>query len=198
MLTDEEIAELSTDERRQLMKRLAAPLEDILPSETWLRRTREIRVVVLTGGAVLLVPWVAYLAFSLPRRYVAHNWDKTWVGFDLLLLTLMVLTSVLGYHRRQMVMLTAFATGVLLLCDAWFDVMTSNDVDRTWSLVTALLIELPVAVMLITGPMQMLRLVAARLWALDKGEHAWQVRIPLPSDADMAVHRNRRGSTAHS
>jgi hypothetical protein len=152
-----------------------------------LMRTREIRMVVMVISVVMMVPWIAYIGLTLPHRYVAHNWDLTWVGFDLLLLVLLASTAVLGYLRRQLVMLTAFATGVLLLCDAWFDVMTSDDVDRTWSSVTALVVEIPLAVLLITGALQMLRLIAARLWALEPGARAWDIRIPVPSDADRAV-----------
>ena len=101
----------------------------------------------------------------LPRRdaaaavYVAHNWDVTWVGFDVLLLVMMVATAVLGYLRRQMLVLTAFATGILLICDAWFDVMTAHGDDQVWSVVTALVVELPLAAVLIAGSMQILRLV---------------------------------------
>ena len=81
------------------------------------------------------------------------------------------------------------ATGVLLICDAWFDVLTAHGDDQVWSVVTALVVELPLAAVLIAGSMQILRLVAARLAALDAGAHTWQVRIPLPSDADTAVRR---------
>ena len=196
MLTDAEIAALSVDERRDLIKRLAAPVEEIDPASRWLMRTRELRLVVMVASAVLLVPWIAYLARTLPHRYVAHNWDATWVGFDLLLFLLISGTAVLGYLRRQLVMVTAFSTGVLLVCDAWFDVMTSNPEDRVWSLVTALGIEVPLAALLITGSLQMLRLVAARLWSLEKGAHAWQIRIPLPSDADRAVSRRANRARA--
>ena len=91
-----------------------------------------------------------------------------------------------------MLVLTAFATGVLLVCDAWFDVVTAHGDDQTWSVVSALVVELPLAAFLIIGALQILRLVAARLWALDAGQHAWQVRIPLPSEADTAVRGRPR------
>jgi hypothetical protein len=191
VLSDEQIAAMSPQERRDLIKRLARPVEDFVPSHRWLRRTREVRILLLVGSAVVLVPWIAYLAVTLPRHYVADNWDVTWVGFDVLLLVMMVATAVLGYLRRQMLVLTAFATGVLLVCDAWFDVVTSHGDDQMWSVVSALVVELPLAAFLIVGALQILRLVAARLWALDAGQHAWQVRIPLPSEADTAV-RGRR------
>ena len=189
MLTDDEIAAMSPPERRDLIRRLAQPVDDIGRSIRWLRRTREIRIALMVVSAVALVPWTIYLGFSLPRAYVAYNWDRTWVGFDVLLLVMMAATAVFGYLRRQMLVVTAFATGVLLLCDAWFDVMTAHGEDRPWSVVTAVAVELPLAAVLIGGSLQVLRLVAARLWALDQGSHAWQVRIPLPSDADTAVGR---------
>ena len=192
MLSDEQIAAMSPQERRDLIKRLARPVDDFVPSHRWLRRTREVRILLLAGSAVLLVPWIVYLAVTLPRQYVADNWDVTWVGFDVLLLVMMVATAVLGYLRRQMLVLTAFATGVLLVCDAWFDVVTAHGDDQTWSVVSAILVELPLAAFLIIGALQILRLVAARLWALDAGQHAWQVRIPLPSEADTAVRRHAR------
>ena len=190
MLSDEQIAAMSPLERRELIKRLARPIDEI-PSTRWLRRTREIRIALMVLSAVALVPWIIYLSISLPRAYVAYNWSATWVGFDVLLLVLMSATAVFGILRRQMLVVTAFATGVLLIADAWFDVMTAHGDERTWSVLSALLIELPLAAVLILGSMQVLRLVAARLWALDEGAHAWQVRIPLPSDADTAVSRGR-------
>ena len=192
MLTDEQIAAMSPQERRDLIKRLARPVDDFVPSHRWLRRTRELRILLVVGSAVVLVPWIAYLAITLPPRYVADNWDVTWVGFDVLLLVMMVATAVLGYLRRQMLVMTAFATGVLLVCDAWFDVVTAHGDDQTWSVVSAVVVELPLAALFITGSLQILRLVAARLWALDAGQHAWQVRIPLPSEADTAVRRRAR------
>ncbi|MEO5708654.1 MAG: hypothetical protein ABIQ59_02375 [Nocardioidaceae bacterium] len=194
MLSDEQIATMSPTERRDLIKRLARPLDEVGPSRRWLRRIRELRILLLVGSAAVLVPWIVYLAVTLPPRYVAHNWDVTWVGFDVLLLAMMVATAVLGYLRRQLVVLTAFATGTLLVCDAWFDVMTAHGDDQAWSVASAFLVELPLAAVLIAGAFQILRLTAARLWVLDPGAHAWDVRIPLPSDADTAVRRTARAA----
>jgi hypothetical protein len=189
VLTDEQIAAMSPRERHDLITRLARPVAEVVPARRWLRRTRELRILLLVSSAAVLVPWIAYLAVTLPPRYVANNWDVTWVGFDVLLLAMMVATAVLGYLRRQLLVLTAFATGVLLVCDAWFDVMTAHGDDQAWSVVSALVVELPLATILITGALQILRLTAARLWVLDPGAHAWDIRIPLPSDADTAVGR---------
>lgn len=192
MLTDEQIAAMSPEERGALIRRLARPTADDPAPARWLmRRMRELRVVLMVGSVVVLVPWIVYLALTLPRLYVAHNWDRTWVGFDVLLLFMLVTTAVLGFHRRLLLVLTAFATGVLLVCDAWFDVMTAHGDDLWLSLLTALAVELPLAAVLIFGSLQLLRLSAARLWNLEQGNHSWQIPLPLPSTADLATRRGR-------
>lgn len=192
VLTDEQIAAMTTEERGALIRRLARPVHDLGEPRRLLRRMREFRVVLLVGSVLVMVPWTVNLALTLPRSYVAQNWDKAWVGFDVLLLALLLGTALLGWLRRQLAVLTAFATAVLLVCDAWFDVMTAQEDDRILSLVTALLVELPLAVVLIATSLQLLRLTAARLWVLDEGAHVWQIPIPLPSAADAAVRRQRR------
>lgn len=183
---------MTTAQRRELISRLSRPTDEMLPSARSLRRIREFRIGLMVGSVVLLVPWTAYLAVTLPRLYVAHNWDATWVGFDVLLLAMLLTTGILGFLRRQLLTMVAFATGVLLVCDAWFDVMTAHGADRTMSILAALLIELPLAAVLFFGSQQVLRVTAARLWYLEPGQRSWQVRIPLPSEADTAVRRSRR------
>ena len=130
--------------------------------DRWLWRTYRLRMTVLLLGAILLVPWIVYLSVSLPRRYVAHNWDRTWVGFDVLLLAMLLLTAVLGLRRRPLVVVTGFATGLLLVCDAWFDVMTADTDDIALSLLTAVVVELPLAALLITASLQRFRTLVGR------------------------------------
>jgi hypothetical protein len=190
MLTDEQIAAMTPAERGELIRRLARPSDELRPARWFMRRMREFRVVLMVGSVVVLVPWIAYIAVTLPRVYVADNWDKTWVGFDILLLFMLVTTAVLGFLRRQLLILTSFATGLLLVCDAWFDVMTAHGDDVFVSLAMALVIELPLAALLIAGSLQLMRLSAARLWNLEAGSHSWQILLPLPSShADEAVRR---------
>jgi hypothetical protein len=174
--SDDVIAKLSPAERRDLIHRLERPLEELLPPRT-LKRLRLIRMVVTFGAVAGLIPWIVYLGLSLPDRYVTYNWTATWVGFDTLLLGFMGATAVLGLLRRQLLVLTAFTTGVLLVCDAWFDVMTAAPFDRWLSVLTAVLAELPMAVLLITGSLRILRLTVSRLWLLDSHAPLW--RVPL-------------------
>lgn len=37
------------------------------------------------GAAVFLVPWIAFLAVTLPGRDVDRHYNLAWVGFDVLL-----------------------------------------------------------------------------------------------------------------
>jgi hypothetical protein len=83
----------------------------------------------------------------------------------------------LGWLRRQLVLLLAFTTGVLLICDAWFDIMTADPRQFWTSALTAALGNLPLAVIMITGAVRIVRLTATRLWFLDPGTPVW--RLPL-------------------
>jgi hypothetical protein len=67
---------------------------------------------------------------------------------------------------------------VVLICDAWFDWMTSNRADVGWATVTALFLELPLAVLLITEACRLLGVVPARWGVLPDRVHAWDVPIP--------------------
>ena len=176
VLSDARIAAMSSAQRRDLIQRLQRPLDEVFPPPL-ARRMRRNRVTLMVAGAVGLIPWIVYLGFTLPATYVAHNWPATWIGFDCLLIAFMVATAALGWLRRQLVVLPAFATGVLLICDAWFDILTAGPGELWVSVLTAALGNLPLAVILISGAVRILRLTATRLWFLDPGTPAW--RLPL-------------------
>jgi len=176
VVSDAQIAAMSAAERRELITRLERPIGELV-TESGFVRMRRVRLVLMAGAIVGLIPWIVYLSITLPDSYIANNWTATWVGFDILLLLFMASTAVLGLLRRQLLILAAFTTGVLLVCDAWFDVMTAAPADRWLSVLTATLGELPLAAVLITGALRILRLTATRLYVLDPGMPLW--RIPL-------------------
>jgi hypothetical protein len=176
ILSDDQIAELTPEQRRDLINRLERPLSDMI-DPVLLRRIRRTRMSLMIGGSIAMVPWLGYLSITLPANYVAHNWTATWVGFDILLVVFMVATALLGYLRRQLVVLAAFTAGVLLICDAWFDLMTAGPDDLWLSVVTALLIEIPLAIFMIRGAQRILRLTMMRLWLLNPGVRLWH--LPL-------------------
>jgi len=121
-------------------------------------RIRRIREWLAICAAIALVPWTIYLAFTLPESYTAQHWQAVWVGFDVLLLLFMIATAVLGFAHHHWLTLFAFATGVLLLCDAWFDVLTAENKDFVVSVLIAVLGELPLAAVLIIGTLRIARL----------------------------------------
>jgi len=176
ILTDAQIAALTPGQRRELISRLEQPLSDVVDPE-FLGRVRRIRLSLMIGGSIALVPWLGYLSVTLPANYVAHNWPATWIGFDILLIGFMVATAVLGYLRRQLLVPAAFTTGVLLVCDAWFDLMTAGPKDLRLSLITALLIEVPLGVFMIFSAQRLMRLTMMRMWLLNRGMRLWQ--LPL-------------------
>jgi len=182
-LTDEQIAVMSGAERRQLIWRLALPVGEALPGRFDITRIRHHRLLLMSVAAAALVPWTIYLGVSLPDRYVARNWTLTWVGFDVVLTAMFATTAFLGLMRRQLVVLTAFASGVLLLCDAWFDITTANSSDRPISIATAVVAEIPIAVLLIGGAVRLVRITARRLFAIGPDEPFWRVPLLLV-DAD--------------
>src|SRR5262249_35052682 len=142
--------------------RLEQPLSELI-DPVLLNRIRRIRLGLMVGGSIAMIHWLVYLSITLPQNYVAHNWPATWVGFDILLVGFMLATAVLGHLRRQLLLLAAFTFGVLLICDAWFDLMTAGPKDIWLSVVTALLVEVPLAIFMITGAQRILRLTMMRL-----------------------------------
>lgn len=176
VLTDAQIAALTAEQRRELITRLEQPLGDVIDPK-FLAKVRSIRLSLMIGGSMAMVPWLGYLSVTLPENYVAHNWPITWIGFDVLLVGFMLTTAVLGYLRRQLLVLAAFTTGVLLFCDAWFDLMTAGPKDIWLSVITALLVEVPLAIFMITSAVRIMRLTMMRLWLLDPRMRLWN--LPL-------------------
>jgi hypothetical protein len=176
VLSDAQIAAMSPAQRRDLIQRLERPLDEVFPSAI-ARRMRRNRLTLMVGGAIGLIPWMVYLAFTLPANYVAHNWPATWIGFDCVLIAFMAATAVLGWLRRELVILPGFTTGVLLICDAWFDIMTAEPGQVGMSVLAAGVLNLPIAAIMITGAVRIIRLTATRLWFLDPATSAW--RLPL-------------------
>ena len=176
ILTDEQIAALTPAQRRELITRIEQPLSEMI-DPVLLDRMRRTRLSLMIGGSIAMIPWLVYLSLTLPENYVAHNWPATWLGFDILLVGFMLATAVFGYLRRQVLLFAAFTSGVLLTCDAWFDIMTAGPSDIWLSVVTAFGIEVPLAIFMITGARRIMRLTMTRLWLLDPGMRLWQ--LPL-------------------
>ncbi len=117
---------------------------DTLPPEAR-RRARRYAWAYLVG-AVILLPWIAYLADTLPRRTVALHYRGAWVGFDVFLVVALLRTAYLAFRVDPRIQVPATMTATLLLVDAWFDVLTSaTRAEIVQALLLAALVEIPVA-----------------------------------------------------
>jgi hypothetical protein len=95
--------------------------------------------------SVGLLPWIAYIAISLPARQLSPNYDVAWAGFDLLLFGGLVSTAYFALRRSRYLSSAATSTATILIVDAWFDVMTSPSHELAQALVLCIVVELPLA-----------------------------------------------------
>ncbi|MCL4446079.1 MAG: hypothetical protein M1134_04285 [Actinobacteria bacterium] len=99
-----------------------------------------ILIVVVIG----LVPWEVFLGMTLPSRFRANNWAFLWVGFDAILIAVLLYVAWAMWFRRQIMIAVAMVAGTLLMTDAYFDVVTSIGTKGEWvTLLTALGGEIP-------------------------------------------------------
>ena len=141
-----ELAALDDVDRLLLTRWLSESQLRRYPSRGRLRR-RTLGLASMTLATVILVPWVAYLAATLPDRIQAHDWGVAWVGFDSAMIAAIVFTVWLGWRRRQLAVFFLLVTGTILICDAWFDVTLSwGTSEQVASILTAVFVEVPAAV----------------------------------------------------
>jgi len=143
--------------------------------------TDSARVVRWTGPvfalcSVILLPWTVYIGESLPSRQVSPNFDTAWAGFDVMLIVTLAGTAYFALRRSRYLSTAATATAVLLMVDAWFDVLTSPAGQPLPSILLALAIELPLA--------------SVCLWLSYHTQQLAERRIVL------LLRRQRRGSRA--
>jgi hypothetical protein len=132
---------------------------------------RRLFLAVVTGSFVFLIPWIVYLATSLPSRHEVSQWDVAWVGFDFFLVGAIGMTALWAWLRRRIFIPWAIVTATLLCCDAWFDIaMDWNTPDLPVSLLTAGLGELPLAALLFYVARRLIRLSVADAWARAGGQ----------------------------
>jgi hypothetical protein len=164
--TYEDLAALSDHERAVLMRHLIElQFRDPLAEPVNLHRRRRF-LVLLTGACVWLVPWIVYLALTLPKHYDAGAWQVAWVGFDVMLLTGLSVTAYMIWRKRQLSVVPAIITGTLLICDAWFDMtLSAGRSDFAVTVITALFGELPLAALMFFFVGRILFLTIRLAWA---------------------------------
>jgi len=96
--------------------------------------------------ALILIVWAAFLILTLPGNYSANHWHVAWGGFDIGLGIALISTAVAVVRRSAYAEVAAAVSGTLLVCDAWFDLLTSRTTSElVQAALEAVLVELPLA-----------------------------------------------------
>ncbi len=162
----EDIRSWTREERAQV----ARLLDDLVerPSEgSGVVRRRRLSIVAAGAGTIIMIPWIGYLASSLPLSESGGAWRVAWVGFDVMLAVVLLTTAGLGLHRRQVAILGLLVAATMIFTDAWFDVTLSYGTHEQWGAVlTAVFLELPFSALLASSAIGILRRTSATVWRL--------------------------------
>src|ERR1035438_10339079 len=160
--SEEELRSLSPAQRREMRCALAR-LEDSEPAATpGGNRRRWIGLACIIFCCVVVAVWIGVLAVKLPRYYRVGGWRGAWVGFDLALLAAFAATGWAAWRRRQVLLICLVVLATLLCCDAWFDVvLDARTKGFELSLLSAVVIELPLAALAGWGARRLLQMNVA-------------------------------------
>jgi hypothetical protein len=97
--------------------------------------------------AVGIVPWIVYLAMTLPARTRAVDYDIAWVGYDAAMCAVLAALAYCALRRRMATGAIAAVAATMLVIDAWFDVVTTDKRDQLMmAILSAAFVELPLAI----------------------------------------------------
>src|SRR5689334_12417890 len=130
--------------------------------------------------AVLMVPWTAYLAVTLPSHATAAHYDLAWAGFDVGLFLVLAWTAWAAVSSSRWLPVAASLNAAFLVIDAWFDVITApGHRELAMALASALLIELPLA--------------AVSIWLAVNGQRIFEHQVTLRVLRRRHARPGRRG-----
>jgi hypothetical protein len=181
VVDEAELRRLSAKERARLMQMLAAMDMPRLMHGGSNRRRRWFLLATI-ACCLVLAAWIGVLAVTLPRFYRAGDWRGAWVGFDLAELIAFAATAWAAWRGRQILITCLLVLATLLFADAWFDVTLDVRTNGfLFSLLSALLVEIPLAIAALLAARRLQRLTIARIRSRE-GIHGpvpplW--RIPL-------------------
>jgi hypothetical protein len=197
-----QVESLTEDERRHLLRQLVDAEQHglVKPGSSW---KWDALLVVIIVGCILLAAWIGYLAVSLPAFYRAGSWRGAWVGFDLAELAAFAVTGWAAWKRRQILIICLIVLATLLLCDAWFDVvLDERTAGFVGSLVSALVIEVPIAVIAVLVARRLLRLTIGQVIKYEGGSgpvpSLWKVPLFGPEGQGTPLERLIRAAKADS
>jgi len=151
--------ELSQPERAEVLRRSRQLSAEAAPHNRDTENARRWIARFLALCCLVLIPWTIGLAVTLPGHYLVGNWPLAWTGFDIILLGCLSTTAWALWRQRQVAVPAAMITSALLLCDAWFDILTAHT-GRCLivSIATAVFAELPIAALLGLTSIRLLRI----------------------------------------
>jgi hypothetical protein len=161
VINEAHLRAMSASERRRLAHALARidyphPLLGIN-----LARRRWLGVFVSIIACTVLIGWIIVLGLTLKRSFHTEHWKGAWIGFDIVLLVAFAATGWAFWRGRQIVIACLVVTGTLLCCDAWFDVVLDAGTSDVWlSIASALIVELPLALLMFGAARRLIRLSA--------------------------------------
>lgn len=128
--------------------------------------------------AVGTVPWVIFLAVTLPRHATFAHYRGVWVGFDTGLIAVLALTAYMAWRGRPNVALASTAAATMLMVDAWFDVMTTpRGGGFMMSLALALFVELPLAAICLWIGLHAAQVIESRVVLLTRRARRAEARV---------------------
>ena len=182
----EAVQQWSPEER----SKVARLLDEFVDRPTVHRQPRQRLVVIIVtcAGAAVLIPWIGFLATSLPRSHSVRAWNVVWIGFDIALAASLGVTGWWVLQRRQVAMFGLLVAATLLVCDAWFDVCLAWNTSEQFAALLGAAVEIPLAVLLAGSALRILRrssgIVRQLRGQIDGADSVWQQRfVMLPPDA---------------
>jgi hypothetical protein len=116
------------------------PKQLVLPLPRWLGP-------LAAFCAIGIIPWIVYLAMTLPARQRAVDYDIAWVGYDAAMALVLAALAFCAVRRLPATGAIAAVAATMLLVDAWFDVVTTEKgQDLRLAIASAALAEIPLAI----------------------------------------------------
>jgi hypothetical protein len=192
VIDEQELRNMSAQERLSLMRALAVLEDEERPLRNGADRRRAVVLAFIIACCVILAAWIGLLAVTLPRSYQTGAWRGAWVGFDVAELAAFAATGWALWRRRQILIVCLVVLATLLCCDAWFDVVLDARTSGFWlSLLSALVIELPLAGLAVILARRLLRTTIAMMRRY-KGDTG-----PLPPLRDIPLAGASEGRPLH-
>ena len=182
MIDEAELRLMSPEQRARLARTIAALDLPRRHRDPKVRMRRRIALAIVIACCLFLAVWIVVLALTLPTRYKAGGWRGAWVGLDIVELLALASVAWTAWRGKQLLIVCMIVTATLMCCDAWFDLTLDWGTRAfSFSLLSAIFAELPVALMMVLGARRLLRLTIATTMAL-QGNHGpvpplW--RVPL-------------------